>query len=147
MLFCQFVVPHAGTWIEIKISIMIFLRCTVVPHAGTWIEIMLGLICRLMSTSFPTRERGLKFRHWTISQQSAPVVPNAGTWIEISTKIRPSISFLVVPHAGTWIEIGVRFGHVLFHTVVPHAGTWIEITSPSLSVVALQCRSPRGNVD
>ena len=97
--------------------------------------------------SFPTRERGLKFRHWTISQQSAPVVPHAGTWIEISTKIRPSISFLVVPHAGTWIEIGVRFGHVLFHTVVPHAGTWIEITSPSLSVVALQCRSPRGNVD
>ena len=83
MLFCQFVVPHAGTWIEIKISIMIFLRCTVVPHAGTWIEIMLGLICRLMFKSFPTRERGLKFRHWTISQQSAPVVPHAGTWIEI----------------------------------------------------------------
>ena len=46
------VVPHAGTWIEIKTLYGIVVIPPVVPHAGTWIEIAAlvqsdaGLFCR-----------------------------------------------------------------------------------------------------
>ena len=33
------VVPHAGTWIEILIWLVLIFAIFVVPHAGTWIEI------------------------------------------------------------------------------------------------------------
>ena len=35
----KFVVPHAGTWIEIRFQHQIYVMYFVVPHAGTWIEI------------------------------------------------------------------------------------------------------------
>ena len=34
-----YVVPHAGTWIEIPTDVKKMLNMKVVPHAGTWIEI------------------------------------------------------------------------------------------------------------
>ena len=34
------VVPHAGTWIEIGVSLSDIVITPVVPHAGTWIEIL-----------------------------------------------------------------------------------------------------------
>ena len=34
---------------------------TVVPHAGTWIEIMFVALMTSANSSFPTRERGLKY--------------------------------------------------------------------------------------
>ena len=54
------VVPHAGTWIEIFVAVVVSLDAFVVPHAGTWIEIPPYDIGDLWSQSFPTRERGLK---------------------------------------------------------------------------------------
>ena len=33
----------------------------VVPHEGTWIEILEEIISLVSDSSFPTRERGLKF--------------------------------------------------------------------------------------
>ena len=33
------VAPHAGAWIEIRISAARFLLVDVAPHAGAWIEI------------------------------------------------------------------------------------------------------------
>ena len=36
------VVPHAGTWIEIFVAVVVSLDAFVVPHAGTWIEILLA---------------------------------------------------------------------------------------------------------
>ena len=38
-LYVFAVVPHAGTWIEIKILDGQIKEKEVVPHAGTWIEI------------------------------------------------------------------------------------------------------------
>ena len=35
----DYVVPHAGTWIEIPDEFEIAKADNVVPHAGTWIEI------------------------------------------------------------------------------------------------------------
>ena len=62
------VVPHAGTWIEIKIGLSSSSAGCVVPHAGTWIEM----------------ERSKK--KWQINQ----VVPHAGTWIEIQMISTPA---------------------------------------------------------
>ena len=56
------VVPHEGTWIEILFGTYLSVNLSVVPHEGTWIEITEGIIVNeTQATSFPTRERGLKF--------------------------------------------------------------------------------------
>ena len=77
------VVPHAGTWIEIIVGLLNWDENIVVPHAGTWIEI--GMQRRSIESvrSFPTRERGLKYRHYAARSDASTVVPHAGTWIEI----------------------------------------------------------------
>ena len=58
----------------------------VVPHAGTWIEIMWATQDPVaVWTSFPTRERGLK-------------------WLSVGLKV----AVRVVPHMGMQIEITKR---------------------------------------
>ena len=42
MLLRAFVVPHAGTWIEIATPAQYALIEEVLPHAGTWIEISIN---------------------------------------------------------------------------------------------------------
>ena len=54
------VVPFAGTWIEILGYGSVLATLGVVPFAGTWIEIYRGCNTRHFSSSFPSRERGLK---------------------------------------------------------------------------------------
>ena len=83
---CQIltVVPHAGTWIEMSVRHQRRKWSRVVPHAGTWIEI--GRSERaggIWTSSFPTRERGLKLI-FTFLVPNSTVVPHAGTWIEIT---------------------------------------------------------------
>ena len=56
----------------------------VVPHAGTWIEIRLTRYILRWLVSFPTRERGLKSRGALGNTWYGTVVPHAGTWIEIN---------------------------------------------------------------
>ena len=56
----QGVVPHEGTWIEIRETYIICCANYVVPHEGTWIEIITIYERKNKNTSFPTRERGLK---------------------------------------------------------------------------------------
>ena len=63
------VVPHEGTWIEIPVCVEEYTnRGTVVPHEGTWIEMFYrdgnGEVAQ---SSFPTRERGLKYHCIKIS--------------------------------------------------------------------------------
>ena len=55
------VVPHEGTWIEIANLCIASSLADVVPHEGTWIEIIKDTHPRKEESSFPTRERGLKF--------------------------------------------------------------------------------------
>ena len=121
------VVPHAGTWIEIPITGSITPFNSVVPHAGTWIEITTSVRTWLISKSFPTRERGLKYCFLRSASHRQKVVPHAGTWIEILSELYLSNNSSVVPHAGTWIEINRILNLGLSGIVVPHAGTWIEI--------------------
>ena len=167
MLFCHFVVPHAGTWIEITKNALCAQDCEVVPHAGTWIEIINFGINSWNRWSFPTRERGLK-SVVLVSPLKSIVVPHAGTWIEICSCLHYTRAYAVVPHAGTWIEIAYFVSSEALPCVVPHAGTWIEMSPPiSISaslpsfptrerglkcqvlqwVAQIGCRSPRGNVD
>ena len=64
----KMVVPHAGTWIEIFGWSLLSVCRRVVPHAGTWIEIIISTnIIERMIASFPTRERGLKYRESSYS--------------------------------------------------------------------------------
>ena len=62
MIRTLWVVPHAGTWIEIEYEKGLKEFIYVVPHAGTWIE--------MFSNDNGTYEY--------------TVVPHAGTWIEIA---------------------------------------------------------------
>ena len=59
----------------------------------------------MLTVSFPTRERGLKFIIRTMDQALHIVVPHAGTWIEIEKLFEGKHHIGVVPQAGTWIEI------------------------------------------
>ena len=121
----------------------------VVPHAGTWIEIYVQCKCNNIFASFPTRERGLKYIHINMLFNSTPSFPTRERGLKCQCSgTAPQIG-TVVPHAGTWIEIrglfGTLRGVLSFPTrerglkypicklvvqlvdVVPHAGTWIEI--------------------
>ena len=124
---------------------------------------------KLMPSSFPVRERGLKHMYRVTDAKGNKVVPRAGTWIEtprsgadpggaevvpragtwIETK-KSSTSFFfhdVVPRAGTWIETALHSSSVTSFTVVPRAGTWIE-THMFINVSSsVERRSPCGNVD
>ena len=55
--------------------------------------------------SFPSRERGLKYRYEGYSKRRILVVPLAGTWIEIQIMQKENGVHFVVPLAGTWIEM------------------------------------------
>ncbi len=56
------VTPLAGVWIEIKVTIAIFLPNRVTPLAGVWIEIIpVNTAIPLSRTSLPLRECGLKY--------------------------------------------------------------------------------------
>ena len=121
----HWVVPHAGTWIEILIRWQRKPLSIVVPHAGTWIEIIVNfpgislLFCRSPRGNVDWNLKMI----WYLCYIS--VVPHAGTWIEIS-----------LPSVPEWLSF-----------VVPHAGTWIEIICREYNVNEEWRRSPRGNVD
>ena len=65
--------------------------CYVVPHAGTWIEIDLLRPQGTRFESFPTRERGLKYHCVGTYVDRVAVVPHAGTWIEIKSVLNDLI--------------------------------------------------------
>ena len=56
----SYVAPFAGAWIEIEIWSVMDKLDNVAPFAGAWIEIPSLHKLRMMSTSLPSRERGLK---------------------------------------------------------------------------------------
>ena len=98
----------------------------VVPYAGTWIETNDTCGDHPDSTSFPTRERGLKPAPPGLPSPFPPVVPYAGTWIETQKIENDFLKKTVVPYAGTWIETGLGYAAQIAGGVVPYAGTWIE---------------------
>ena len=120
------VVPLAGTWIEIGVYSAQYIFTIVVPLAGTWIEIIEVTISgSAYTTSFPSRERGLKL--WNIGKQPVFLV----SFPSRERGLKSSILCLYEDAA----------------FVVPLAGTWIEIEDEYSAAVEEACRSPRGNVD
>ena len=124
----------------------------VAPHAGAWIETWLPLMKSLLiSSSHPTRVRGLKQRlrafmndvygvaphagAWIETAResnagpSARVAPHAGAWIETAGSTVPTPALWVAPHAGAWIETQTVRGTGSYGSVAPHAGAWIETDS------------------
>ena len=121
----NFVVPHAGTWIEILDSIKKPSISLVVPHAGTWIEIVQANMFWSSSTSFPTRERGLK---WIFSLHQAP-------WLCRSP--RGNVDW-------NWLSLEIRSRVITCRS--PRGNVDWNWQWSSEDFVALG-RSPRGNVD
>ena len=78
------VAPHAGVWIEIRLSDAHELKLLVAPHAGVWIEIDWPIRLLLYRyPSLPTRECGLKLG-WLYRIRCLHIVaPLVGVWIEI----------------------------------------------------------------
>ena len=105
-----------------------WLACVgVAPFAGAWIEICASCLCCVMSSSLPSRERGLKLVSTGCRLSEVAVAPFAGAWIEMSM---PSISkrpILVAPFAGAWIEMATVCVRVVLDEVAPFAGAWIEM--------------------
>ena len=145
----------------------------VVPHAGTWIEMRSwrspvgckkscltqarGLKCSVLLHSLPphesclTQARGLKSSGSPRSGRPC-VVPHAGTWIEMATehaRREAGLSCLTQARGLKYRVLhrrnrqggscltqarglkSVAIEQPLPLDVVPHAGTWIEILSPS----------------
>ena len=75
--------------------------------------------------SFPTRERGLKFK-------------------ANGEKLDGPLSF---PTRERGLKYHYGIISLSLAEVVPHEGTWIEILTTLSSKLITYCRSPRGNVD
>ena len=101
------VVPHAGTWIEMSIPCAGVRAYEVVPHAGTWIEMKETGSTYVISWSFPTRERGLKFCFRNTVVHSSQSFPTRERGLKSRATTAPYVIEFVVPHAGPWIEIKI----------------------------------------
>ena len=75
------------------------------------------------------------------------VVPHAGTWIEISDPLPLPASSMSFPTRERGLKLILQELAFINETVVPHAGTWIEMQERYEELIALESRSPRGNVD
>ena len=119
----------------------------VVPHAGTWIEILNLPVQFLLNNR--RSPRGNVDWNSTVSPSALPrgVVPHAGTWIEIlyspSLKADPLCRS---PRGNVDWNLTMYLRSDLL-VVVPHAGTWIEIFKVFSRLLSHVRRSPRGNVD
>ncbi len=101
----------------------------VAPHAGAWIETqIIPVLFSNVSSSRPTRARGLKPDDYEGTIIIATVAPHAGAWIETLQKRTTRITQgFVAPHAGAWIETRLeRIVKTSLCRVAPHAGAWIE---------------------
>ena len=86
------------------------LLCNVAPYTGAWIEISPAVSEYYITTSLPTRERGLKLRRNLPTNRREIVAPYTGAWIEIFTVILSQWRERVAPYTGAWIEIWKAMG-------------------------------------
>ena len=91
--------------------------------------------------SFPSWERGLKYRGSHDHPPIRRVVPLVGAWIEISFSKASIWALQVVPLVGAWIEIAPPPGAERLGYVVPLVGAWIEI-APNIDTIILVLSFP-----
>ena len=99
------VAPLVGAWIEMHIQGARRFFAPVAPLVGAWIEISKRQTMRLIRSSLPSWERGLKWPTGKTLYKSIRVAPLVGAWIEILLDIIPIIVIIVAPLVGAWIEI------------------------------------------
>ena len=79
------------------------------------------------SESLPSRECGLKFFGYDLSDLVDAVTPLAGVWIEMRMPTTSPRYSWVTPLAGVWIEIHRNSRRRYCRPVTPLAGVWIEM--------------------
>ena len=169
MCNCALVVPHAGTWIEIKIfppfplacprsfptrerglksdisnHFMKYVRSFPTRERGLKLELLINGRCPLWS--FPTRERGLKL---PVKQACNPASWSFPTRERGLKSVFPTVTTtakVVVPHAGTWIEMAIYAEMLGFVRSFPTRERGLKLHI-CYSVSVNSRRSPRGNVD
>lgn len=105
MSFRGFIVPLAGTWVEMLIQGDLEAITMSFPLRETWIEIeYFGYGVEGRTQSFPLQQRRLKSLDITPKYAYNNCSP-AGTWIEIKLIGGDLSTALVVPPAGTWVDI------------------------------------------
>ena len=123
------VAPYAGAWIEMFCAGQYGDLINVAPYAGAWIEmIVLQTATRNMTSSLPTRERGLKSIHFTLSPLARSSLPTRERGLKSLPAVLADNILPVAPYAGAWIEIWISGGCVKSIGVAPYAGAWIEIS-------------------
>ena len=90
------VVPHAGTWIEMRISTQSWKNTMSFPTAGTWIEFSVALVTSVSGVGRSPR----------------------GTWVEMERSNVWNACYRRSPR-GTWIEITKRKSNGVVHGVFP----------------------------
>ena len=120
--------PTRGAWIEMSIGDEVDFIDFVVTHAGAWIEMILITALCAGKHRRPTRGAWIEM---IIGQKTNPPNTSAPTrgWIEISADQRAAGVFKVVPYAGS----GLKFTDAVASTVRVRRPTraWIEITVES----------------
>ena len=99
------VAPHAGAWIETAVIGQDLIQAVVAPHAGAWIETdAMGIIAGALTTSRPTRARGLK-RHVPVGIDAHEASrPTRARGLKLVSVGPGTHETRVAPHAGAWIE-------------------------------------------
>ena len=77
--------------------------------------------------SLPSRERGLKFKHFYQLLSLPPSLPSRERGLKSRKVTANCAKCIVAPLAGAWIEIYGDMLDVVEKEVAPLAGAWIEI--------------------
>ena len=122
------VVPHAGTWIEISsISRSIKITHTSFPtrERGLKYSVYLPLYCAYRS--FPTRERGLKSDGVIRCIDLILSFPTRERGLKSECSSGSDLNTMSFPTRERGLKYSTDTSRTVSHRVVPHAGTWIEI--------------------
>ena len=86
----------------------------------------------VLSSSHPSRVRGLKYFYLLKRHVAIVVAPLAGAWIEMLRKSsKPSSTSLSHPSRVRGLKCSTRSTDLRCNSVAPLAGAWIEIKCPS----------------
>ena len=164
-----FVAPLTGAWIETSPAGAYLPIGEVAPLTGAWIETCESMNRVIsLSSSHPSRVRGLK-PGTTAEVETSPVVaPLTGAWIETNHIISRRACAVVAPLTGAWIETtttkqpseiplshpsrvrGLKLVLLLFY--VEHVGSHpsrvrgLKLTA-IITYLCSACRTPHGCVD
>ena len=84
-------------------------------------------VLRLVNTSLPSRERGLKCSRFKLTGELNESLPSRERGLKYLRGRTDQLQRVVAPFAGAWIEILSEMQRHGIARVAPFAGAWIEM--------------------